>query len=105
MKRERILAEVETVAEAKKAEETVKTGYAEASVETILNWIGVEEDLASSYEHLAAKPENASKKGTLQQLARESRDNIASLTALRKAFEDLDRARVARINLLASMNP
>lgn len=105
MKRERILAEVETVAEAKKVEETVKTGYAEASVETILNWIGVEEDLASSYEYLAAKPENASRKGTLLQLARESRGNIASLTTLRRAFEDLDRARVARINLLASMNP
>jgi rubrerythrin len=105
MKRERILADVETVADAKKAEETVKTGYAEVSVETILNWIGVEEDLASSYEYLAAKSENASRKGMLQQLARESRDNVASLTALRKTFEDLDRARVARINLLASMNP
>jgi len=105
MTRERIIAEVETVSDAKKVEETVKTGYAEASIETILNWIGVEEDLASSYERLAGMPGNASKKAAFQQLARESRENVTSLEGLRKALENLDRARATRISLLGKLNP
>jgi hypothetical protein len=104
MGRERIIAEVETVADAKKVEETVKTGYVEASIETLVNWIGVEEDLASSYEHLAGKPENASKKAVFQLLARESKDNVASLNELKRSFETLDRSRVARIKLLGGVS-
>jgi len=103
MKRERIIADVETVADAKKVEETVKTGYAEAMIETLVNWIGVEEDLAGSYEHLAAKQTNAQAKNAFQQLARESRDNVGSLTELNRTLEKLDRARVARIEQLSRM--
>ena len=105
MARDRMISEVHTAGEAKKVEETIKTGYAETSIENIVNWIGVEEDLASSYEQLAVSPENASRKGAFEQLAGESRRNISALTELRKSLEDLDRARVQRIDLLASMNP
>ena|SRR5271157_5817741 len=103
MKRERILKEFETVDEARKVEETVKTGYAEVSIETLVNWMGVEEDLASSYEHLAAKPENASKKGVFLQLAKESKQNVTALNDLEKALEKLDRARVSRIDELSKL--
>jgi hypothetical protein len=103
MKRERIIADVETVSDAKKVEETVKTGYSEALIETLVNWIGVEEDLASSYEHLAAKQGNAHERSVFLQLAKESNENVNSLTDLRKSLEKLDKARIARIELLAGM--
>ncbi|HME18976.1 MAG TPA: hypothetical protein VKF15_04495 [Nitrososphaerales archaeon] len=103
MKRERIIADVETVSDARKVEETVKTGYAEALIETLVNWIGVEEDLVSSYERLAAKQGNAQTKGVFLQLAKESNENVVSLTELRKSLERLDKARISRIEQLARM--
>jgi len=103
MKRERIIAEVETVGDARKVEETVKTGYAEALIETIVNWIGVEEDLASSYEHLASKQGHAQAKGVFQQLAKESNENVDTLSELKESLEKLDKARVARIDQLSQM--
>lgn len=105
MTRERIIADVNSVVDAKKVEETIKTGYAETTIENLLNWMAVEEDLASSYEKLAAKPENEPRRSAFQQLAQESRKNIAALAELQKTFEGLDRARVQRINLLGTLNP
>jgi hypothetical protein len=105
MTKERIIAEVETVEDARKVEETVKTGYAEPSIETLVQWMAVEEDLAASYELLSAKPENAPRRGAFEQLANESKKNLEVLSELRKSFETLDRARVQRINLLSSMSP
>ena len=102
MKRERIIAEVETVEEAKRVEETVKTGYIEPTVETIVNWIGVEEDLASSYERLATKKDNASLRGAFLRLASESKANMTALADLKKSFENFDRARIERVKLLSS---
>jgi hypothetical protein len=103
MKRERIIADVETVADARKVEETVKTGYAEALIETLVNWIGVEEDLAGSYDHLAAKQANPQAKSVFQKLANESRDNVESLTGLKVSLERLDRARIERIEQISRM--
>ncbi len=105
MSRERIISEVETVEDAKKLEETVKTGYAEASIETLSNWIAVEDDLAASYERMAAKQGDPSKKGVFDQLARESKANVRALSELRRSFEDLDRARVERIKTLGGVGP
>lgn len=104
MKRERVIAEVETVEDAKKVEETVKTGYTEPTIGTLVQWMAVEDDLVASYEILAAKPENASRRGVLEQLASESKRNLDALSELRKSFESLDRARVKRIILLGSMS-
>ncbi len=103
MKRERIIAEVETVEEAKSVEETVKTGYVEPTIETIVNWIGVEEDLASSYERLAAKQNNSSRRGAFLRLASESKANMTALADLKKSFEGFDKSRIERIRLLESM--
>jgi hypothetical protein len=105
MKSERIIAEVENVEDARKLEETVKTGYAEVSIETLTNWIGVEEDLASSYEQLAAKEKTASRKSMFHQLGQESKSNILNLTEIRRSLEELDKARVMRIEQLASLRP
>ena len=103
MKRERIIAEVETVEEAKKVEETIKTGYAETAIETIVNWIGVEEDLTNSYDGLASKEKSTPKKDAFHKLAQESRKNIGTLEDLKKSFENLDRARIERIRALEAM--
>ncbi len=105
MARDRIIAELHSVEDAKKVEETVKTGYADTTIENLLHWIAVEDDLASNYEMLAAKPENASRRGVFEQLALESRKNVSTLADLQKSFEGLDRARVQRINLLGSLGP
>jgi hypothetical protein len=105
MKRERIISEVETVEEGKKVEETVKTGYIEPVIETIVNWIGVEEDLEGSYERMAAKQDSASRRGVFQRLAAESEANIVTLTELKKSFDALDKARIERIKQLVGVKP
>lgn len=98
-----MIKEFETVEDAKKLEETVKTGYAETSIETLVNWIAVEEDLTDSYRSLAAKPENAPRRWVFLQLAQDSRKNMDTLSELRKAFEGLDMERAHRIGLLVSL--
>lgn len=105
MKTERIIKELETVEEAKKVEEAVKTGYAETSIETLTNWIAVEEDLTDSYMSLAEKPENAPWRWVFLQLAQESRKDMDMLSELQKSLEGLDTKRAYRISLLAGLKP
>jgi hypothetical protein len=102
MKRDRIISDVE---DAKKLEETVKTGYAEVSIETLTNWIGVEEDLANSYDQLEAKEKSAERKSVFHQLGQDSRANVAKLSDLRRTLEALDKARVGRIDQLTDLRP
>ena len=103
MGKERLIADVNTPEEAKKVEETVKTGYLEATIDTLVNWIGVEDDLASSYEGLASKAQTPAAKAAYKQLCDESRRNIEQLTGLQRSLEGLDRARVQRLKLLESL--
>ena len=92
-----------TAEEAKKVEETVKTGYLEVTIDTLINWIGVEDDLANSYEGLASKAQTPAAKAAYRRLCDESRKNIEQLTGLQKSLESLDRARVQRLKLLESL--
>jgi hypothetical protein len=101
--KERLITEVNTAEEAKKVEETVKTGYLEVTIDTLINWIGVEDDLANSYEGLASKAQTPAAKAAYRRLCDESRKNIEQLTGLQKSFESLDRARVQRLKLLESL--
>lgn len=103
MGKERLIAEVNTAEEAKKVEETVKTGYLEATIDTLINWIGVEDDLASSYEGLASKAQTPAARTAYKRLCDESRKNIEQLTGLQKSLESLDKARVQRLKLLESL--
>jgi hypothetical protein len=100
----RLIAEVRTPAAARKVEETVKTGYLEATIDTLTNWIGVEEDLADSYDELADKGEKADERSLYKQLSSESRKNIEQLQGVQKTLEGLNRARVQRVKLLASLS-
>jgi hypothetical protein len=101
--KERLITEVNTAEEAKKVEETVKTGYLEATIDTLINWIGVEDDLANSYEGLASKAQTPAAKAVYRRLCDESKKNIEQLTGLQKSLESLDRARVQRLKLLESL--
>ncbi len=103
MAKQRIISEVDNIEDARKVEETVKTGYAEPLAESLLNWMGVEEDLASSYEALARKPEYASSRELFARLAAESRKNVTALSAARDVIEGLDADRVKRIDLLKKL--
>jgi hypothetical protein len=105
MKRERIIADVENTEDARKVEETVKTGYIDSTIETIVDWTGVEEDLASSYEGMAAKQSDRVRRDAFLKLADESKSNMKALASLKRSFEDLDKSRIERINALARMNP
>ena len=84
-------------------EETVKTGYLEATIDTLVNWIGVEDDLADSYEDLASKAQAPAARAAYMQLCEESRRNIEQLNDLQRSLEGLDKARVQRLKLLASL--
>jgi hypothetical protein len=104
MKRERIIAEVDNAEDAKKLEETVKTGYAESSIETLTNWMGVEEDLVSSYDRLASKENDPVRRLVYQRLGTESKANIERLSGIRGSLEELDRGRVERIKSLGDIS-
>ncbi|MDA4125039.1 MAG: hypothetical protein OK438_06285 [Thaumarchaeota archaeon] len=105
MKTERLISEVNTPEDARKVEESIKTGYLETTIDSLLQWIGVEEDLVSSYEALAHRSGFESSRAVFKQLQEESKKNIALLSSLQRSFEELDRARVQRLKLLSSIEP
>ncbi len=105
MAKQRIISEVASAEDARKVEETVKTGYAETSIENLVNWAAVEEDLEESYGKLAESSESPAKKEAFRKLQEESRRNMVELTGLVEYLEGLDRARVKRIELLNGLPP
>jgi hypothetical protein len=104
MARQRIISEVTSAEDAKKVEESVKTGYAETSIENLVNWAAVEEDLEESYGRLAEMATTPAKKSAFRQLQEESKRNMVELSGLVEYLEGLDRARVKRIELLAGLS-
>jgi hypothetical protein len=100
----RVIVEFNSEEDAKKVEETVKTGYSEASIDILTQWEAVEEDLADTYGRLAEEFKDPSAKNAFRQLQAESKNNIARLGKLREALEDLDSARVRRIKLLTGLS-
>lgn len=100
MGRQRIISRVTSADDARKVEETVKTGYAETSIENLVNWAAVEEDLEESYGQLADRATTPAGKDVFRQLQAESKRNMVELSGLVEYLEGLDRARVKRIELL-----
>ena len=105
MDKQRMISEVSTAEDAKKVEETIKTGYAETSIENLVNWAAVEEDLEESYGILADKAETPERKEAFRRLQAESRRNRVELSGLVEYLEGLDHARVKRIELLNGLPP
>jgi cbb3-type cytochrome oxidase cytochrome c subunit len=99
----RIIKEFDTIDDAKKVEETVKTGYAETSIESLVQWAAVEDDLAESYEKLAASAKDPAKHDAFLKLGEESKRNVIEINGLVTYLEGLDRARAKRIEELAGL--
>lgn len=100
MSRERVIVEIETLGQALKVEQTIRTGYCDPIAENILQWIAVEEDLANSYQKLSAKFSNQELAKALKELEEESRSNITLLRSLLKSAEEFGEARIRREKLI-----
>jgi hypothetical protein len=103
--RVRVIKEFDSTEDAKKVEETVKTGFAETSIESLVEWAGVEEDLAETYGRLAEESKEPKRHDAFLQLREESKRNTVELLGLVDYLEGLDKARVKRIELLAGLKP
>jgi rubrerythrin len=103
MKRERVIVEFEGAREAKKVEETVKTGYVETAIESLIQWMAVEDDLADSYEELAKSDKDPASQKVFRQLHEESKSVSSKLAGLVRSMEALDAAQVHRIEMLADL--
>lgn len=100
----RVLTEFDSVGDAKKVEETVKTGYIDTTVENLVQWCAVEDDLADTYGRLADGAKGQAERTAFKQLRDESERNKAELSKLLKLVEELDGARVGRIERLARLS-
>jgi tRNA nucleotidyltransferase/poly(A) polymerase len=100
MTRERLIAEIESMAQAARAEETMKTGYSEVVIETLVQWMAAEEDLESSYGKLSKALGDKSQKEAAAGLQKESATTVMELAGLLKTFESMDKARAKRVALV-----
>jgi len=101
--RARIIKEFDSTEDAKKVEETIKTGYAETSIESLVQWAAVEEDLAETYARLADESREPKRHDAFLLLGEESKRNTTELLGLVEYLEGLDKARVRRIELLKGL--
>jgi len=104
MTRTRLLKEINSTEDARKVEETVKTGYSETTIENLTHWLAAEEDLVDSYGHLADSTDDSKKKNAFKQLQAESKANMGHLAELLRSLEELDKARTGRIDLLSGLS-
>jgi hypothetical protein len=100
MSRERIIVEIETLGQALKVEQTIRTGYCEPIAENILQWIAAEEDLSNSYQKIAEKSVFREIKKDLIGLEEESHNNIALLHSILQSIEQFSAARSRREELI-----
>jgi ferritin-like metal-binding protein YciE len=106
MSRERIIVEIETLEQAEKVEETIKTGYCEPIAENLLAWIAAEEDIIDSYNKLSLKfADRAELKGAMEKLAEESKNNVVYLQRILDSIEELGAQRDRRLNVIQELLP
>ncbi len=103
MTRTRLLKDFSSTEDAKKVEETVKTGYSETAIENLVHWAAVEEDLAKSYGLMAQASKNQASRDAFIRLQEESKRNMVEISGLVDYLEGLDRARTKRIELLKGL--
>lgn len=87
--RERVIADIETVDQAAKAEKDVETGYHGAIDENITYWLAVEEDIIESYTKLMKNTDNKKIKNTLAKIIEDSKNHIRMLTSIKKSFNKI----------------
>lgn len=103
MKRGRIIAEIENMEQARRVEETVKSGYSEVIIESLVQWLAVEEDLVSSYEKLAKNLPDTAGREAASRLCKLSKKEIAALSDFIAKFEEIDKERKDRIQTVANL--
>lgn len=103
MKQGRMIVDIETMEQARRVEETVKSGYSEVIIESLVNWLAVEEDLASSYDKLAKiLPDEAGREAAAK-LCELSKKEMTVLTDFLAKFEEIDAKRKKRIQTVAGL--
>jgi len=101
--RSRMIVDIGTLEEARKVEETIKTGYIEATIESIVSWIGVEEDLAESYAKFSkslATTEERELANTLQELSNSDADILRRKLVEFEALNSEYRKRIGLVKKL-----
>jgi len=105
MTRARLLKEFSSLEDAKKVEETVKTGYTEAAIENLVYWAAAEEDLAESYGQMAQDSKDQARRDAFIRLQEDSKRNMVEIHGLVEYLKGLDDARAKRIDLLKGLRP
>jgi len=105
MTRTRLLKEFNSIEDAKKIEETVKTGYTETAIENLVYWAAAEEDLAESYEQMAQDSNDQARRDAFIRLQEDSKRNMVEISGLVEYLKGLDGARAKRIDLLKGLHP
>ena len=103
MTRARVIKDFDSTEDAKKVEETVKTGFAETSIESLVQWAAVEEDLAETYGRLSEESKVPERHDAFLQLREDSKRNMKELLGLVEYLEGLDKARTKRIETLKGL--
>jgi hypothetical protein len=101
--RARIIADLETMEQAERVEESVKSGYVETIIENILNWIVVEEDLSASYEKLSKCLPSSEERQTANELYMLSISDADVLHKRLEEFEGFEGERRKRIQLVKKL--
>lgn len=103
MSRQRILVDIETVEQARKIEETVKSGYLDATIEHLVQWIAVEEDLISSYNQLVEKGTHAGNSNMFAAFSAKSAENLTRLNTFLDQCEAMAAERKGRVQQLSRL--
>jgi hypothetical protein len=96
----RILVNISTMKEAGRIEETIKSGYIDPILESIVSWIGVEEDLADSYEKFSKSLSSADERRLANELHVLSSSDRDLLSRKLEEFEALEKEYRKRIQLV-----
>jgi hypothetical protein len=98
-----MIVDIESMEQARRVEETVKSGYTEVVIESITQWIAVEEDLVSSYEKLAKSLKDEAGREAALKLCELSRKEVTALSGFLAKFEEIDKERKKRIQLVGGL--
>lgn len=95
-----MIVDLKTLEQAEKVEESIKTGYIDAIMENLVNWLAVEEDLSESYEKLSKALATPDERETANELFVLSSSDVEVLRMRLQGLEGLDSERQKRIRLV-----
>lgn len=99
----RIIADIETMEQAERVEETIKTGYVEPIIENLVSWIAAEEDLSASYEKFSQSLPSSKEREMANRLHMLSSSDADVLRKRLEEFEGLDSEHKKRIQLVKKL--